>query len=367
MTRIGPYLHAVVLALFLMSLAGCASQQPSSESVLETPELYVSNGFKLIKTGRVDDAEREFTKALKHDPRSSAAYTGLSLAKAYKGDRDAALLSMKRSGSLAAPGVEEYLVQVGWIRLHSVLRDDGWIREAEKAYSWACSTMKDLPDAYYYMGLAYKQGYRIDEARTAFVKVVEIGKSLIPEAQKELGILKKIESAKPLSEIGKRLAVEERVTRAELAALFLHELGITDILRREGPGTSRASATDLQGHPLRGSVEAVLNLKVKGLTVYSDRTFGPDEVVSRAGFSIMMSDIISRAAKDPALLSRYASRGSPFTDVRSDAPYLGAILVCTEWGGYPDAGDDAFNPMGALAGYDAVLSMQKVRGRLLHR
>lgn len=366
MTRIGPVanLCASFLAFTFILLAGCASQLRFPESVLETPELYVSNGFKLIKTGRIDDAEREFSNALRHDPRNYAAHSGLALASAYKGEREAALASMKKSESLAKQGEEEYKAQVGWIRLHSVIRDEGWMKEAEKAYLWACSIMKDQPDAYYYMGIAYKNEYRIDDAREAFLKVLEIKKSLVSETRSELEILKKIESAKPVSSIGRRLAVEERVTRAELAALLFHELSVHDLLKAEDPAIPAASAPDILDHPLRSSVEKVLNLKIKGLSVYGDGTFGPNEIVTRAGFSIMMADILSRATKDPALISRHAGRGSPFPDVKEDAPYLGAILVCSTWGGELEMKDEMFNPMGALAGYDAVLFIQNVRNKV---
>lgn len=365
MTRIGAVacLCALWLAFCFFALGGCSSQPPFPETILETPELYVSNGFKLIKTGRVEDAEREFNSALRHDPRNYAAHGGLALAKAYKGERSEALTSMKRSASLARPGDEEYNVQVGWIRLHTILRDKEWVNEAEKAYSWACSTTKDHPDAYYHMGIAYKNGYRIDESRKAFLKVVEIGKSLVREARSELRILEKIEGAEPISELGRRLAVEERVTRAEMAGLFFHELKIHEILN-EDPAASRTRAPDIQNHPLRGSVEKVLTLNIKGLTVYGDGSFEPNETVTRAGFSIMMADIISRAVKDPALIARQASKGSPFPDVKEDAPYLGAILVCSEWGGDMQMENEMFNPRGALAGYDAVLFIQKIRGRL---
>lgn len=368
MTRVRPgvYLSILLIAFSFGSLAGCVTGPLPPENILETPELYVSNGFKLIKTGRYDDAESEFKKALKHDPRNSAAHGGLALAKAYKRDYDAALISMKKSEALARSGDEEYMVQVGWIRLYSVLQNEGWIKDAEKAYSWACSTSKHHPEAHYYMGIAYKHESRIDEARAAFLKVVDLGTSLVPEARNELRILRKMESAKPLSSIGRRLAVEERVTRAEMAALLFHELSVLDILKIQGPAKPRKPVPDLRGHPLRDSVEKVLNLDIKGLSVYGDGTFGPDEVVTRAGFSIMMADVISRAVDDPALISRHAEKGSPFTDVRGDAPYLGAVLVCAAWGGDMEPEPEVFNPMGALAGYDAVFFIQKIRGKLLN-
>ncbi len=365
MKRIGSLaiLYALLLAFFC-SFAGCAAHNSSPETILDTPELYISNGYKLIKTSRYEDAEREFSKALKHDPRNSEALGGMALAKGYSGERDAALTSMKKSASLASGRVEEYKVNVGWIRLYSVLREEGWINEAEKAYTWACSIAGQHPDAYYYMGIAYKHAYRIEEAREAFLKVLQINGSLVPEARNELLILQRMESAKPVSDLGRKLVVKERVTRADVAGLFFHELGIKEILKGEVTGPGRAVASDIAAHPLRRVVEEILTLKIKGLTVYADGSFEPNEVVTRAGFAVMAADVISRAVKDPAMVARHAETGSPFWDVKSDAPYLGAVLVCTAWGGKAEPRDEMFDPMGALAGYDAVLLIQRIRDKL---
>lgn len=365
MKRIGSFaiLYALLLAVFF-PLEGCVSQKGFPETILDTPELYVSNGYKLIKTGRYEDAEREFSKALKLDPRNSQAFGGMALAKGYRGEREAALTSMKRSASLAGVGEEEYKVHVGWIRLYSVLREEGWIKEAEKAYTWACSIAGQNPEAYYYMGIAYKHEYRIEEARAAFLRVLETNNSLVSDTRNELGVLKQIESARPISDFGRRLVVEERVTRAEAASLLLHELEIHNFLKGGVPGPASSSASDIAGHPLKISVEKILGLKVKGLTVYADGTFEPRQVITRAGFAIIMADIISRAVNDPALIANHASRGSPFSDVKSDAPYLGAALVCTAWGGEMGAENERFNPMGVLTGYHAILWIQKIRGKL---
>jgi len=365
MKRIGSFaVLAWCLVFLLLVVGGCASNMSRPETILDTPELYVSNGYKLIKTNKYEDAEREFSKALKLDPKNSEAFAGTALAMGHKGEQEAALASMKRSASFAKDNQQEYKVQVGWIRLHSVLREPGWIKKAETAYSWARSIAGQLPDAYYYMGIAYKHECRIEEAKTAFLRVLEINDGLVPEARNELFVLKRMASARPISGFGKGLVAKERVTRADVAALFLHELKLREVLKKEAPGPHLAAASDIASHPQKKIIEEILALKIKGLMVYADGTFEPDQVVTRAAFAVMLADIISRAEKDPAMIARYAESGSPFWDVKSDAPYLGAVLVCTAWGGETEVENEMFNPMGVLAGYDAVLFIQKIRDKL---
>jgi hypothetical protein len=107
----------------------------------------------------------------------------------------------------------------------------------------------------------------------------------------------------------------------------------------------------------------VLRLGIEGLRVYGDGTFGPDEYVTRAGFATMMADILSRGRKEPELISRYQGKPSPFKDVRDDATYFGAVMACTAAGGL-EAENGVFNPKGAVTGYDALLTIRKIRDRL---
>jgi tetratricopeptide (TPR) repeat protein len=362
--------RSVWALVLIFALFGC-SAQPLQENILDTPGLYVSNGFKLIHKELYDDAEREFSKALRLDPKNSGAYVGIALAKGCKGEREAALDSMKRSASLAGSLEEEYRVYVGWIRLHTALGREGWLKDSEKAFFLASSMRADDPEAYFYMGLAYKKGYKIEEARAAFLNVLELRKGLVLHAENELKILKKIESANPGSDFARKMVVSGHVNRAEMAALLYYELGILDLLKKDFSSSERkthlprgaAGAADIADHPLRSVLEAILELKIKGLSLYRDGTFDPNGIVTRSAFSMTVADIIGRTQKGSGM-ERQTSKRSPYLDVKDDAPYLGAILVCVAWVGGLEAENQMFNPMGAIAGCDAVLTIQKLKARL---
>ncbi|MBN1106834.1 MAG: S-layer homology domain-containing protein [Deltaproteobacteria bacterium] len=372
MGRHSPFmgLGALPVILFLFLISGCASTQPFPESILGTPELHVSNGYKLIKMGRYDDAEGEFEKALGHAPENSAAFKGIGLVKGYKGDFGPAFQSMEKAQFLARGKEEELAVYVGWIRLHTMKRGKGWLDEAKRAYSSACSLKEDDPATYYFMGLAYKHAYRFVEAKRVFEKVVAIHRAHVEDAEAELRIIEKIKEGKPVSVFGKQVAVQERITRAETAALLMHELALNQILEelrasqeRNMTAASSHSPKDISAHPLRSEIESALRLDIAGLRVYADGTFGPDEYVTRAGFATMMADILSRVRNEPDLISRYQGRPSPFKDLRNEATYFGAVMACTAAGGL-DAENGIFNPKGAVTGYDALLTIRKIRDRL---
>ena len=110
----------VLLGIFLLLLqTACATSPRFPESVLDTPELHVSNGFKLLQKDRFEDAEREFRNALRHNPSYARAYSGMGLVSAYGGDYASAFQFMEKARVLAGTKEEEFQVYVGWIRLHT--------------------------------------------------------------------------------------------------------------------------------------------------------------------------------------------------------------------------------------------------------
>ena len=58
--------------------------------------------------------------------------------------------------------------------------------KAEKNFSLALDEVKELPEAYYYMGVAYVQARRFVQAENSFRKVLEIKKTFVTEAEEQL-------------------------------------------------------------------------------------------------------------------------------------------------------------------------------------
>ena len=61
---------------------------------------------------------------------------------------------------LAEKKEDKAMAHVGFMRLNSMKKEKGWLEEVEKNFFSARSIMKDLPEAYFYLAMAYKDGYR---------------------------------------------------------------------------------------------------------------------------------------------------------------------------------------------------------------
>jgi tetratricopeptide (TPR) repeat protein len=181
-------------------LAGCGPRSGLyPESTLGTPEHHVYNGFALLRMGRPDDAQREFEQALRLDPKCSGAYRGIGWIEGGKGDFTAAFASMNYAKELAEKDREEALVEVGFMGLYTTQKGPDWLQRVEKSFNVASSLEKDLPEAYFYLGIAYKEAHRYADAEKAFRKVIWIHGNLLPEAEEELASIQEILRADPRS------------------------------------------------------------------------------------------------------------------------------------------------------------------------
>jgi tetratricopeptide (TPR) repeat protein len=167
------------------------------ESTLGTSEHHVFNGFALLKMERPDDAQREFEQALRLNPRCSGAYRGIGWIEGQKGDFAAAFASMGYAKEIAERNEEKALVEVGFMGLYTMEKGHDWVHRTEQSFRAASALEEDLPEAYFHLGMAYKQAHRYADAQKAFEKVVWIHGSLVSESKEELESIKKILRAGP--------------------------------------------------------------------------------------------------------------------------------------------------------------------------
>lgn len=380
-SKISSFVFVGSIAVLLI-ISGCAPKVRAPVTTLDTPEHHVFSGMKLLEKGKLLDAEREFNLARELDPKYCPAYRGLGLVLGYKGDFEDAFKNMSKAEDLAEGKEEKALTYVGFMRLYTRQKGKDWLEDVEKHFKKARKTLKDLPempDPYYYMGIAYKEAYKFSESAGAFKKVLEINKTLVGKADNQLKLVQKIERAMPGTLIGKKVALLEKVRRIDVAALFIQELKLDKVYEKFSPkridtsfkSPGEGSATrelpiphDVRDHPLKTDVQIVINLGVKGLDTFPDGTFAPNEYIVRASYAMMIADIISTITNDPSLATKYIGSVSPFADVRNDVPYFNAVMVCTTRGVIEAKGDirrNNFGPMDRVSGAEALLAIRRLK------
>jgi tetratricopeptide (TPR) repeat protein len=367
-------------AVLLVVSCGPKARVPTSQ--LDTPEHHTYTGLRLLNQEKYADAQREFELAIQLDLKYSKAYTGIALVKTYTGDFDAARENLKLGWKYANADDERLFVYVSRIRYYTQSKlEKKWLALAKDEFDDAVKMDPKHSPAYYFMGLAYKAALEFNQAGQMFAKVIDLKSDYVSEADTQWNMMQKIQRAMPGSINGKIIAIVDRITRADAAALFMEELKIDVLYKRRTiksfdtsfkdpdkaavkPG--KLTAKDIADHPLKADIEGILEIGVRGLENYPDGNFHPDELVTRAAYAMMLEDILIKVSGDNALATKFIGSTSPFPDLRPDLPYFNAVMVVTSRGimEAKDMTSGEFAPLNPVSGVDALLIIRKIKQEL---
>ncbi len=282
-------LKKITLCCCIVSLAlimvACGPKARVPVSPMDTPEHHSFTGLRLLDEAKYAEAGREFAAAIELAPNYSHAHTGLGLAKAYQGDLKGAAESIKSGWKYAATKEEKAFVHVSRIRLLTLAPGDrNWLQDAKREFDDATALIPGEGAAYYFMGSAYKVALEFDQAGVMFRKALDVNKEYVKEAGGEWKLVQKIQRAMPGTVAGKKIALLERINRADVAALLTEELRIDTLYKKrtmktfdtsfkdpEGAkksGEVPAQPKDIADHALRADIEGILGVGVRGLEMY---------------------------------------------------------------------------------------------------
>jgi len=384
---LSPIRNSKTLVLFIffacvLLLVSCAPKERVASSQLDTPGDHTYTGLKLIDQGKYADAEREFELAIQLAPKYSRAYTGIALVKICTGNFDVAWDNLKTGRKYARTDEEKLFVYVSRIQYYTQSKSEKkWLTLAKDDFDEAVKLDRIYSSAYYFMGLAYEAGLDFNLAGQMFTKVLELKSGHVDEADVQLKLLQKVQKAMPETAAGKRIALVDRLTRADAAALFMEELKIDVLYKKRTSKTIDASlknpektakktvkitAKDIIDQPLKKYIEGILEIGLHGLENYPDGNFQPEELVTRAAFAMMLEDILIKMSGDNSLATKFIDSSSPFPDLRADLPYFNAIMVVTSRGimEAKDMATGEFAPLSPVAGVAALFSIHKLKEEL---
>ena len=314
----------ILLAAIAVVATGCGTKIAPSTSIMDSPEYHYTNGLKYLDKGQIDEAQRSFDRAVSLSPKSPLGYIGKGLAFGKKGDFKAAFENMEKGKDLEEKGIES---KIGMIRLLSMQQGDDWIKKAEKEFNAANAKEPGSARLYYYMGIAYKTAFDFDKAAASFRTVLDLNKDFTSEANTEWALIQKVQRAAPGSVIGKKIALIDKIDRADVAALFDQEMNLEKLFTKRGTKTydttfkapteatatamttekvmKMESVTDIADHWLKPSIDTVIKLQVRGLEPGPNHTFEPDKLITKAEFALMLEDILIKVSGDEKLATKY--------------------------------------------------------------
>ena len=386
-----------ILCVIVFFLISCGPKVRVAVNQLDTPGHHTFTGLKLLDQEKYADAKREFEMATQLDAKYSKAYTGMALVNIYTNNFNAASDNLALGLKNAKDTDEKLFVNVGKIRYYTLSKSDKkWLELAKNQFDEAVVTDPKQTPAYYFMGLAYKEALEFNLSGQMFAKVIQLKTDHMADADAQLKFLQKVQLAMPATETGKKIALVERITRADAAAIFMEELKIKDLYNKPTPKvldtplkeTEKVStevketekvpidapptvpvkllAKDIADHPLKTDIEGILEIGVRGLENDPKGNFNPGEVLSRGEYAMMLEDILIKLTGEKDLAARYVNSKSLFPDVPADMPYFNAIIAVTSRGimEAKNTKTGEFLPLKPVTGVDALLIIRKLKEKL---
>jgi len=372
----------VLMVALVLVVAGCSNKVTPPTSVMDSPEYHYTNGLKYLDNDQIDEAMKSFDRAIALDPKSALGYIGKGLAFGKKGEFKPALENMSKAKGLD-PGIE---ANIGMIRLLSMQRAKDWLSDAESEFKAAQKKDPNSARLHYYMGIAYKVALDFDRAAEMFRKVLDMNKEFTSEANTQWALIQKIQRAAPGTEIGKKIALIDKIDRADIAALFDQEMNLEKLFTKRGVKTYDTSfkapteastametekvikmeaATDIADHWLKPSIDVVLKLQVRGLEAGPNHTFEPDKLITKGEFALMLEDILIKISGDEKLATKFLGATTPFPDIRNDQYFFNAAMTATSRGFIEaDKATGEFRPGDPVSGADALLSIREFKNQL---
>jgi tetratricopeptide (TPR) repeat protein len=285
---------------------------------------------------------------------------GLALVKALQKNKEQALLKMKEAQALVKNEDDQADVYEGKIHLVYLLSDPKMLPQAEEAFKQLMKIRPAPASTCFYMALIYKKAFLFDYAFSLLERVLKTKNPFVLRAYNEIENITKIKEAQPITNIAKEIALKETITRADMAALLVHELHLDQLIKTPIPNFSKIK--DISAERFAKEIIAISPLEINGLSVGVDGYFAPDSKLTKASLCQILEDIVVMISKNKDLRKYFRRIHSPYKDLKKEASYYNACILSLVKGFIlpSDRSNKLFGPLSSISGLDALLALKRL-------
>jgi Tfp pilus assembly protein PilF len=376
----------------LTVMTGCIPGAHRAGEYKDNPAEHFKQGMKYWDETRYQPAEEEFNFARSLDPKFAPAYSGLALTMAKKAQDDTIQESsdngFKEALKLAdrAQTLNSKIPLVFVAKAYVItLKNEGkptndWLNDIEIEYSKAIKLDPENAESIYRRGVCHLKAYEFLKAENDFQRVIDLNKEFTTKAKEQWEQIQIIKRAAPATNAGKRIALVEKISRADVAALFVSELQIDKLLTKNTTKNDTNSKiqkisqempivnidpvpiiTDIYSHWAKYSINTIITYNIRGQEQYPDNTFHPDQLVNRGEFALSIEDVLIAMTGDRSLATKYISSESKFFDVNPAHPSYNAICNAVDKGIFSVDTNGAVGVENPVSGPEALMIIGKLK------
>ncbi len=371
------------MALILLSLVlvACGPAKVVQQSPLDTASNHYQRGLLNFDRGDIMSAQREFERARLLEGDFPGSYVGFALVAMQRGDFFRARKEIEMALHKENEFVDAHIAKGRIATAEGIARGEAankWLPEALRAYRKAQDINPEYPPSYFFAGQSYLQAQNLPLARASYTRLIELNHGpFVARAMHKVEQIQMIERAAPGTRVGIKIALEEEISRGELAVLLLEELKLAELvlkrrLLKDGANfqtpddranlSNPSEAVDIGHYWAKPWIEEILALGVPGLELFPDHSFQPEQALTRANYALVNQGILVLLSGDRSLGIRYVGESSRFPDVRSDFYAYNAIALSTERGFMAaDKRTGHFYPERTVSGAEALLMVRELQ------
>lgn len=321
------------------------------------------DGWALLDHGDTQGAQKQFEADRSHSPGKSTPLLGLAMVDAELGHYTEGEQHLAAAAGLAK--TNEARLEYHAIAIRYYVRAQtpkNWLEKSKKHFDDGARISNSYSPLQYQMSHAYIAADNLSRAQDLLAQVVAMKGQYAAEADREWNKVQKILRASPATHTGAGIAMQDRISRADLCALLAGELS-THKAFAERKTAAVTAPGDIAMNSHRDAILEVLRWHIRGLEVRPGGKFAPNDPVRRGEFAFVLEDVLIKTSGDSTLATRFiGTEKSPFSDVPPTYPWFNSVMTVTSRNLLEAGTDGKFKPEENVDGADTLLAIRKLAG-----
>lgn len=361
----------IILILTVTILCSCAKKTivRNADSVMDNAEYHTSQGLYYLDLDERTKAGISLMKSFTLNHKDFKTLGGLAVIEAFRSN-------FKMAYKFAEDAINIKDCGFSRVCLGRVYLINKNLNDALKQFEKAVKIEPTYGEGYYYLFIAYKGLNQREKANESLLRAM----NLDPTNEKYTRAwdeYKDYQKVKDVFTVGEKIASSKALTRAEIAALLIHELTLDKRMSRvrkfEANNTfipfdtsskviSDIIVKDINNHWAEEFVNRLLVMRIPGLEADYTNRFYPDRTINLEQWCMILQNIISLVGNNKELLTKYyGEEESHIPGLRSDHPAYNALLVCVERGLVEARLDGRLDLGREVSGTEALIAVSKLK------